>query len=151
VICRYYLEDSELVVYSEGEPHGERRHESVHVHAVISSCLKCRRMQIERLVHDCFPFDDYWDFYGWSILEPEEADAVRLLLNETRIQPYRWWPERHQRARAVLAESCRLLPFSEWSAPLPDWSSRERLARNTFRAKLAKTSDGYTVIIAVEG
>lgn len=133
-------------IYERGRPHGTTAHQLSYECAAFSECRACGKGQVEKVRHDCFNFDEAWDYYLWLMLEPGDAQALRQAAIACQQAT---WPGCQCNIHRSLVESATLLPCPDWRGPVvPEFASEDRLAANTKRGVLATKADGLPVVTA---
>lgn len=131
-------------IYAEGEPHRAPGHQLTYSYGAIAACTACDRGQVERGEHDCFQFDEAWDWYAWYLLDPDDYRALRGAIRRC---PMPTWPRCDCPVHRALAQGVRALPIEpRWEAVLPEWAPREELAPHVFRVHLSWGSEGEPIL-----
>jgi hypothetical protein len=103
-----------FLVEESGFPPGDAQHNIGYDRWAVMSC-RCGAVQIERLDHDCFDFEEVWDQYDWYIVDGDgSANLKRILAGCARATDRACACPLHLRLRAA----CKALPTTGWSFPL---------------------------------
>jgi len=135
-----------ISIYERGRPHGTTAHQLSFECASVFECRSCGAGQVEKVRHDCWNFDEAWDYYLWVMLEPADAKSLRQAVMPCRMAK---WPRCQCTIHRSLVESAKFLPCPEWRGlVIPEFAREDLLATNTRPGVLATTADGLPVVIA---
>src|SRR5438876_1637786 len=117
-----------VVIDEEGHPPGHAEHQIGYRKIAASVCKRCGFVEIERLDHDCFDFEEVFDQYQWYRLEGDDAAAFREYVQGCR---------RPKEAKCDCAIHKRLRDQCD-SLPRPYWGFGVEHEQHRFKARFAR-------------
>ena len=107
--------DALILLDQQGIPPGEDGHVITYSHLAAAVCPVCGHGQVESLDHDCFDYEDVWDWYEWYVLSPADTSQLRALVAAC---PHPLVAGCDCPVHSALRDTCRSLPHTAWHTSL---------------------------------
>ena len=112
VLCKSENLSLAFFISNKGIPPGLPGHEISYSHVIVNFCNDCGSGILEKLIHDCFDFDDVWDQYEWYVLDKNDTELLNNTLNDC---PDPLSPKCYCDIHRSLRSSVFYLPVDSWN------------------------------------